>query len=556
MIEVTIKKSIKNVYDDKSGFVSFEYDPDIVDVMRSLPMRWYHPNTREWEVSEDAISILSDKLPNEPITIKGRVSHTKVQIPQSYTFVTTPYKHQLEGIEYGLSHDRWLLGDEQGLGKTKQVIDLACIYKQQNKYKHCIIICGVNGLKYNWAKEIEAHSVEDYWFLGQRFKNGVQKIQGNVEKLEDLRKINDIRAYFILTNIESLRSHEIALELKNLCDSGMIEMIAVDEIHKCCNPTSQQSKGLLALSAKTMIAMTGTPLMNKPLDLYLPLKWLGYEQHNYYMFKQHYANYGGFGGYQIVGYKNMDELQTKLNKIMLRRKKTDVLDLPDKIYTNVYTEMGDAQNKLYNDVLETIKADIDKIILSPNPLSQLIRLRQVTGYPGIISSTVTESAKMDTLIELVSDSIDNGHKVIIYSNWAQMTLPIYNRIAVRYCGAYITGEVDTDQRQQHVKKFQEDDNCKFIVGTIGAMGTGLTLTAADTVIFMDEPWTKAAYDQAVDRCHRIGTKNTINIYNIITKDTIDERIHEILYRKSVMSDALVDGSITGDKLQMLNYLIS
>lgn len=440
-------------------------------------------------------------------------------------------------------------------GKTKQIIDLAICNKIIHNYKHCLIICGVNGLKWNWYYEVLKHSKEQAWILGQRTKNSKTTIKSNKEKLEDLQNINNINAYFIITNIESLRSNDITKELKKLCKNKTINMIAFDECHKCANPTSQQSKGLLELKAENQIAMSGTPLMNKPTDLYTPLKWLGYENHTFYQFQKHYCIYGGFGGYEVIGYKNLDELQEKLNKIMLRRLKNDVLDLPEKTYIDEYVELTPNQQKVYNEVYKEVKQNIDKIKVSPNPLAQLIRLRQAIGYTGILSSTIKESAKLDRLKELIEEHTQNNQKVVVFSNWTQMTDIIYSQLK-KYNPALITGEINIDERKIQENKFQNDNACKVIIGTIGAMGTGLTLTAGEVVIFIDEPWTKANYEQAVDRCHRIGAKNNITIYNIIAKNTLDERIHQIVYKKGVLSNALVDGQIKGDKLEMLNYLLN
>jgi SNF2 family DNA or RNA helicase len=327
-------------------------------------------------------------------------------------------------------------------------------------------------------------------------------------------------------------------------------------VHNCKNPASQQGKGILKIQPECRIAMTGTPLMNTPFDLYIILKWLGYEGHSFSAFKNHYALYGGFGGYEVVGYRYLDELQKQLDKIMLRRLKKDVLDLPEKTHIDEYVEMTPKQAQIYREISSEIRMNIDQIKMANNPLAELIRMRQATGYTGILSSTIKESAKLDRMEELVEEAVENGKKVVIFSNWTQMTLPIYNRLAVKYRGAYITGEVDSDQRQAHVKQFQEDDNCKFIVGTIGAMGTGLTLTAGTVEIFMDEPWNRANKEQAEDRCHRVGTTENITIYTILCKNTIDERIHELVERKGQMADALVDGKIQIDKGAMLDFLLS
>ena len=558
MVTIRIDNSKLNNFDKQSAFISFMYDIELVELMRSLPIRFYHKDIREWEVPIDKIEYIKAQVSHKTFKMIGKLNENKKHnnyIPKGFSFKTEPFNHQIQGFNYGMSHNKWLLGDEQGLGKTKQVIDIAIAQKLKNGYKHCLIVCCINGLKWNWYNEVLTHSSEKAWILGQRQKRNKIIISGNKEKIADLKNLKDIDEYFIITNIESLRDPEISDIIKEYCSNDIINIIAVDEIHKCCNPSSQQSKGLLNIKADNCIAMTGTPLMNKPTDLYLPLKWLGYENHSYYAFEKHYCIKGGFGGHQIVGYRNLDELQEKLNKIMLRRLKSEVLDLPEKIFINEYVEMETKQQKIYNEVFEDIKSNIDMIKIAPNPLAQLIRLRQATGYTGILSSTIKESAKLNRLEELVEEITLNKEKVVIFSEWTQMTDIIYERLK-KYNPAIITGKIDENTRQEMEKKFQTDKKCNVIIGTIGAMGTGRTLTAGTTVIFIDEPWTKAIYNQAVDRCHRIGTKSTVTIYNLLTKNTIDERVHEIVEKKGVMSDAIVDGKIVGNNIEILNYLLS
>jgi SNF2 family DNA or RNA helicase len=243
---------------------------------------------------------------------------------------------------------------------------------------------------------------------------------------------------------------------------------------------------------------------------------------------------------------------------MLRRLKSEVLDLPEKTFVDEYVEMTGKQEQIYKEVTAEVKANIDQISIAPNPLAQLIRMRQATGYTGILSSTINESAKLDRMEELVEETIANGKKVVIFSNWTQMTDIICDRLLEKYPGGVvaITGQINDFNRQSAVNRFQEDDTCKIIVGTIGAMGTGLTLTAGTVEIFMDEPWNRALKDQAVDRCHRIGQNNNVTIYTLMCKNTIDERIHELVEKKGAMSDAIVDGQIKGNKTELLQFLLS
>lgn len=557
MINVNIAKA-KKCNGDYSLFVTFDYDYKIVEVIRQFPTRYWNADKKEWELPFSKLGEFVNRLSSYEFNITGQyVSLEKptAKIPEGFTFKTTPFQHQIDGFNYGLINDRWLLGDEQGLGKTKQVIDIAVAKKLQNGYKHCLIICGVNGLKWNWVNEIKTHSNETGYILGQRVKNHKLTIASNSAKLDDLRAIDSINDYFIITNVESLRNDEITSELTKLCKAGKINMIAADEVHKMKNPSSQQGKAFLKLQAQTMIAMTGTPLMNTPMDLYIILKWLGYEKHAFYAFKKHYAVMGGFGGYQIVGYRNLNELQEQLDSIMLRRLKNDVLDLPAKLYVDEYVEMTPKQKQIYDEVTAQIKMNIDNIKMANNPLAELIRMRQATGYTGILSSTIQESAKLDRMEELVEDARQNDKQVVIFSNWTQMTDAIYKRLHQKYTLSVITGQTPDDVRQHNVQMFQEGRS-KVMIGTIGAMGTGLTLTAGTVEIFMDEPWNKANKEQAEDRCHRVGTKENVTIYTLLCKDTIDERIHDLVEQKGAMAKALVDGQISTDKNALLDYLLS
>lgn len=326
-------------------------------------------------------------------------------------------------------------------------------------------------------------------------------------------------------------------------------------VHNCKNPNSQQGKGLLKLDAPSKIAMTGTPLLNTPLDLYTTLKWLGYENHSFYSFKNHYCIMGGYGGYQIMGYQHKDELKQILSEMMLRRLKSEVLDLPEKLYVNEYVEMDGAQEKIYNEILNDLRLNVDKIAVSPNPLSQLIRLRQATGYTGILSSDIQVSAKLDRMEDLVEEAVANDKKVLIFSNWTNITDEVLNRLK-RFNPATITGKVKDSDTPLQKEKFQSDDSCKVIVGTTPKMGTGYTLTAGTIIIFMDEPWTNGDKEQAIDRAHRIGTVENITIYTLLTKNTIDERVNEIVKAKKDLSDDIIDGMSVQEKTELLNYLLS
>ena len=562
MIKIDISNSTK-LKDNMSAYVSFDYDSRIVNVLRSLPFKNYNPENTTWEIPVKKVETVINQLTDFDIQISGDILELNdepvLELPKGFNFKTKPFSHQIEGVRYGLEYDRWFLGDEQGLGKTKQVIDIAVARKIKLGYKHCLIVCGVNTLKWNWVNEIHTHSNEDAWILGQRTKRGKTKIGSTKDKIDDLIELGTKQSslpYFIITNVESFRDKNIADLIQQLCKQGIINMCAADEMHKMKNPASQQTKGFLKCNPECRIGMTGTPLLNSPLDLYIILKWLGYESHAFYSFKNHYCVMGGFGGYEVVGYKNMDQLTSQVREIMLRRMKSEVLDLPDKTYIDEIVEMSPQQTSIYDNIESSLKIELASGTLDlSNPLSVLIRLRQATGWTGIVSDTVAESAKLDRMEEIVEEAVSNNNKCIIFSNWTQMTDVIYEKLKI-YNPAIITGGTKDSERQTMVDKFQTDPSCHVIVGTIGAMGTGLTLTAGSTVIFVDEPWNRALFDQAVDRAHRIGAKSNVAIYSIMCKDTIDEKIHNLIYKKGVMSDAIIDGKVVGSKTELLNYLLN
>lgn len=559
-----------------SAFVSFEYESNLVSIIKSMGTRVYIPDKKTWEIPESAVPMLMSRLHDYDVLLRGEMRHetpeSHAQLPSGFVFTTKPYKHQMEGVIYGLEHESFLLGDDQGLGKTKEIIDLAMCRKQTDGLKHCLIICGINGNKYNWADEVKIHSREDSWILGTRFtkRPPIKMIEGSTkDKMEDLKNIP--HQFFWITNIETLRGGSfkekqgkrtvirfpIAEKIQELCDRGIIGMIAFDEAHKAKNPDSQQGEALLSIDCKgPKIPMSGTFVLNNPLDLYLPLRWSGFETHSFYAYKQHYCKMGGFGGKEIVGYKNLDELRSMVSKVMLRRVKGDVLDLPPKVHTIEWVDAYPEQKSLYKDVRDQVRDNIDKVKVHPDPLSEMLRLRQVTGYPGILSSTVTKSAKMDRMEELVEEEVSVGGKAIIFSNWSEMTNVIRHKLK-KYNPAYITGEVGSVQRMEEKDRFQNDPNCKVMIGTIGALGTGFTLTAAQLVIFVDEPWNRGIKDQAEDRAHRIGTRGTVRVVTILTRDTVDEGVYNLVQKKGKMADLLVDGKVDGKNVDnVLSYLLA
>lgn len=435
---------------------------------------------------------------------------------------------------------------------TLELIYLAEELKFRNHIEHCLIICGINNLKMNWKKEIEKHSKLDCLVLGQRINSRNKLIIGNVnDRVEQL--LNPIKEFFIITNIETLREEKIIKALKK--NINKIDLIAVDELHCCKTFQSIQSKHLLLTEAKYKVGMTGTLLLNDPLDTYVPLKWIGAEKSNYTIFKNFYCTFAGPSHNILTGFRNIELLKDQISKCSLRRKKDEVLDLPPKSIITEYVEMDNKQAKFYDNIKNGIVEEVDKVQLTTSSLLGMVaRLRQATAYPGILTTENISSAKILRACSLVENIVENGGKVVIFSTFKD---PVYEleKLLKQYNPLVATGDIDDVTVSQAIDDFQNNDINKVFIGTWQKCGTGITLTRASYLIFIDTPWTNGVFSQCCDRIYRIGTKDSVFIYNLITKDTIDERVLEILEDKKALADYIIDDNLNTKAIESLKKYI-
>lgn len=533
---IRVKKLDKGTYFDEAYMLTFRYDPSTVARVKELAQRRYLPEERAWEIPSYELQNLIELVgihnietdegifeeEDKKSEVANRLKGIKPVI--DFDFKTVPLPHQIEAFNYGMERDMLLIGDEQGLGKTKESIDITVARKDE--LKKCLIVCGVNSVKYNWQKEISTHSKESAVMIDGK------SMTVRVQQLNDWYKGSE---YFAIINIESLRNQNIQDALYIGIVDGFIGAVIVDEIHKAKNGTSQQGKALRLLKTPVRIGLSGTP-MNKAEDLWNILSWLGVEKRNFWQFRNTYCIMGGFGGYNVIGYKNIEKLHSELNKVMLRRKKDEVLDLPPKVYSTEFVELTKVQHKLYRDIKAGIIEDLENILASVNPLSCTLRLRQLTG--GLFTDDNPKLERIKDMLE--NDIIPNGNKAIIFSQWEKIT-ELYKEALVEYNPIYITGKVSPEDRQKEVERFQTDPNCKLAIGTIGAMGTGLTLNKASYVFFVDKTWNSGDNAQAEDRAHRIGTQGTVNIISLVAKGSVDEGVEEYLIENKDLFERVVDG---------------
>lgn len=541
MIILTEKKSVK-IPSVTSLFVELTYySKEIFDFLIQIQEVHYNAKSKVFEVPINKLSFIVKfltKYSDVKIIPMDDSVNESVKV-SSKNFKVKPYSHQIDAINYGLSHKGWMLLDDCGLGKTISMIYLAEELKRREKIEHCLIICGVNSLKYNWDSEIKKFSKLDSTILGSRINRNGKTVIGSVkERCAVLEK--KIKEFFVITNIETLQSKDF---IKSLLKSpNKFDMVVLDEAHKCKDPSSISGKNLLKIKAKRCIALTGTLIMNNPENAYVPLKWTENTSSTYTDFKRMFNVYGGFNNVQVIGHKNLNILQDLIANCSLRRLKESVLDLPDKTYKIEYVEMGKKQKDLYDEVSQGIAVELDKLDHIPTVMEELAinaRLRQITAFPGMLSTEITQSAKIDRAEELVQSITGQGDKVVLFCTYKGCAEELYSKLH-QYSPVICTGDYDDVTISNSKKIFEEDEACKVMICTWQKMGTGHTLTKANYAIFIDTPWTDADFQQAADRIYRIGQNKKVFIITLITKDSYDERVQEILEKKECLSGYLVD----------------
>lgn len=563
MINIKEKETVK-LPGITSLFIDIIFDrqnipiKEICIILKRCDIYDYNPKTHIWELPVINLSFLLDNLTfydDINLELINNNSIDKTFVERKIQYKTQPFKHQVEAIEYGLKNDKWLLLDAAGLGKSLSMILLAEELKEQRNLKHCLIICGINTLKNNWKEEIKKHSHLDCCILGEHKTSKGNYIYESVQKRAEQLK-NKINEFFIITNIETFRSEEVVKAFNN--SENDIDMVIVDEAHKIKNQQSIQGSNLLKITKpKYKVALTGTMILNNPLDAFVPLKWIGKERCTLTRFKSFYCIFGGEGGNQIIGSKNLDVLKYQISQCSLRRTKEDVFDsFPEKLIIDEIIDMNDKHKKFYKDIINGVKEEVDKVKINTTSFySMVTRLRQATACPSILTSNSDIiSSKVERAADLAEEIVSNGDKVVIFSTFKE-TVNKLKELLKEYNPLIITGDIKDQESFDCINKFQNDSKYKIIIATWQKLGTGVTLTAANYMIWIDTPWTEGVYSQGCDRIHRIGTKKSVFIYNLICKDTIDERVNTILKRKGALSDYIVDDKLDNKEYEILKDYI-
>lgn len=437
------------------------------------------------------------------------------------------YPFQEEGRDFLFAHSSALLAHEQGLGKSIMAITA---FDKLNAVK-VLVVCPAS-VKYNWQREIEKWS--GYW-------RNVQVLEGRYARIERWADV-------VITNYDLLLSPAIAEQIKNMKFSVGI----FDEAHYLKTPTSQRTKAILlrgGVASRCVFKwfLTGTPVLNRPVELYPLLKAAAPElirpHTTFNSFAKRWCGghwrQNGFGGeFWAKGATNIEELNERLTKsgFMLRRLKSEVLDeLPEKTYQILPISTSGLGKSRF---LTWSKSDARRVNLSKLEPGELARFRHDLAI-----------AKLPTVISHVKDMLEEKEKIVLFGFHRDVLERLEHEFKA-FNPVLVYGGVSAQDRDTRVNTFQSDPACKLFIGQITAAGTGITLTAADTAIFAEISWTPGEIFQACDRIHRIGQKNAVLIQFLVFEDTLEEFILKTVIDKKHTIEQIVERQAEGSAAQL------
>ena len=477
---------------------------------------------------------------------------------KQYKFKTKPYEHQLKALEKSWAAESYALFMEMGTGKSKVLVDNIAMLYDKGAIRGALIVAP-KGVYKNWDQiEFPVHMPEHVEHTKVLWDPTItKKKQVELDTLFDDKEELKI----LIMNVEAFSTSkglDFAHRFLNmLCGRALI---GIDESTTIKTPTAKRTKNILKIGnlAKYRRILTGSPVTKSPLDLFsqclfLDPYHLGYD--SYYVYRSRYAhmltkNFGG-RSVQIVGsYRRLDELSKKLEKFSYRVLKEECLDLPEKVFVKRFVELTDEQKKIYRQMKEMALAILDdgKMMSTVNVMTQLMRLHQVTcGHFKADDGTIThlKNNRVDALMNLLEET---DGKVIIWANYVEDIKNIVESLKKAYGDASTVeyhGGVDTTLRQENIALFQEKNGpARYFVGNAQTGGYGITLTAANTVIYYSNNYDLEKRLQSEDRAHRIGQTGSVTYIDLVAEKTIDERII-----KSLKSKVNIANEIMGEDIK-------
>ena len=467
----------------------------------------------------------------------------------NYKFKTKPYKHQLTALEKSWNKENFAYFMEMGTGKTKVLIDNLAMLYDKGKVDGALIVApkGVIGTWYK--QEIPNHLPDHIENVSVMWQSLITKKQK--DSLDCLFKLEQ-KLHILIMNVEALstsKGTEFAVRFLNSHKT----LMAIDESTTIKNSSAKRTKNILALSkyAKYRRIMTGSPVTKNPLDLYSQCEFLSpwlLNFQSFYAFRNRYAEmktiHARGRSIQVVHkFQNIGELSDKLKGFSYRVLKEDCLDLPDKIYIKRNVALTSEQLKLYQQMKTMALAILNgKQVTSVTVLTQLMRLHQITCGHFTADDGSTQLVKSNRITELMDVLEEVEGKAIIWANYQHDITNIIKAIVEKYDDESIVdyyGLTPQEDRQENIQKFQNNSKCRFLIGTPQTGGYGITLTAANTVIYYSNGYDLEKRLQSEDRAHRIGQKKSVTYVDLIAEKTVDEKIVKALRKKiNIASEVL------------------
>ena len=459
-----------------------------------------------------------------------------------YKFKTKPYKHQITALDNSWDKQEYGYFMEMGTGKSKVLVDNMAMLYDKGKINGALIIAP-KGVYTNWfSQEIPNHLVSHikpkmvlWTALTSKIKD--KEYQQLFEPNFDL--------HILIMNVEAFSTKK-GVEFAYKFLQSHKTLMAVDESTTIKNPTAKRTKSILMLGrqAKYRRILTGSPVTKSPLDLYSQCAFLNEEllgHASYYSFRNRYAhmvdrNFGGRRVQIVSSYQRLDELESILKKFSYRVQKSDCLDLPKKIFISRNIELTPEQKEAYATMKSSALALLKgKMATAPHVLTQMMRLHQITcGHLKSDDGKIT-NFKHNRIEEMLDVINEMEGKVIIWANYVHDIKQITSTLRKEYGDDSVVeyyGEVSSEDRQTAIKEFQDMDSpVKYFVGNTQTGGYGITLTAANNVIYYSNSYDLEKRLQSEDRAHRIGQHKPVTYVDLIAEKTIDEKIIKALRKK-------------------------
>jgi SNF2 family DNA or RNA helicase len=467
----------------------------------------------------------------------------------NYKFKTKPYKHQLTALEKSWNKETYAYFMEMGTGKTKVLIDNMSMLYDKGKIDGALIIAPKGVVKTWYEQELPTHLPDHIENVTVLWQSNITKTQQ--EKLESLFEI-ETAFHILVMNVEAFSTDKGIKFASKFLNSHKV-LMAIDESTTIKTPTAKRTRNIINLGeyAKYRRIMTGSPVTKNPLDLYTQCYFLDsylLDHASYYSFRNRYAvmksmHVRGRTIQVVHKFQNLSELSEKLQEFSYRVLKEDCLDLPPKNWTKRHITLSKEQQKVYDQMKKEALATLNgKVTSTMTVITQLMRLQQITCGHFVADDGSTQEIKNNRITELMEVLDEIEGKAIIWGHWQKDIQNIVNEIEkIHGPGSVVSyyGLTPQDERQDNIRRFQSDPKCRFLVGTPSTGGYGITLTAANTVIYYSNGYDLEKRLQSEDRAHRIGQKKNVTYIDIIAENTVDEKIVKSLRKKiNIASEVL------------------